>query len=305
MDLSTVPDRIGSLEALDRVAKPLSDVANRVVTRERKHVLSGAWFGHPLHPLLTDLPIGAWSSAAMLDLVPGTAARRAARTLTGLGVVLAVPTAAAGWSDWSDLMGEDRRVGLVHAAANAVAIVLFARSFLSRVRGHHMKGRLFSLFGVAAMTAGGYLGGHLSYRRGVGVDHTAFDEGGTEWTDVGDAAPVDGGEPVPVTVDGVTVMVVRRGGRLFALTDRCSHLGGPLHEGTLTDTTVTCPWHGSEFRLDNGGVVCGPATAPQPVFEVRVRGGRLEVRRAHHAADDGTAFVAPTDGVTEAPLAIH
>jgi len=170
VDVGQIVERIGETAALDRLAEPLQRQAAGLLSPRAKYLLSGGWLGHPFHPLLTDLPIGAWSSAAILDFVPGKSATRASRTLTGVGVALAAPTALAGVADWSELTGKDRRIGLVHAAANVVGLMLFTRSFMARVAGHHIKGRLWSLFGILAMTAGGYLGGHLTYRRGVGVE---------------------------------------------------------------------------------------------------------------------------------------
>jgi nitrite reductase/ring-hydroxylating ferredoxin subunit len=117
------------------------------------------------------------------------------------------------------------------------------------------------------------------YRRGAGVDHTTFDVGPDEWVAVDDAAVPAEGEMVAVTAGDVEVMVTRRQGTLCGLADRCSHQGGPLHEGELVDGRVRCPWHASEFVVADGSVAHGPASAPQPVYDARDDDGILQVRR--------------------------
>jgi nitrite reductase/ring-hydroxylating ferredoxin subunit len=187
---------------------------------------------------------------------------------------------ASGLSDWSDFLGGERRVGFVHAAANGVALVCYASSLLARRRGSRRLGITLSGLGAAAMTAGGYLGGHLSYAQGANVNRNAWDEGIGEWTPVADEAELSGDGPHVVEVQGTAVLVHRRGGGLTAIADHCGHAGGPLHEGELDDGCVTCPWHGSTFRLADGDVVHGPATVPQPAYEVRVENGKVLLRSA-------------------------
>lgn len=158
-------DRIdGLVDALDRGVStwlprgPLKDLAH------------GVWLGHPLHPVLSDLPIGFWTSAWVLDIAGGARAEPAADALVGLGVLSAAPTVIAGAADWSELDRPARRDGVVHALANATATVLYAASFVSRRAGHRRIGVALGFAGAAAATAGGYLGGHLVFRRGAGVD---------------------------------------------------------------------------------------------------------------------------------------
>jgi nitrite reductase/ring-hydroxylating ferredoxin subunit len=131
---------------------------------------------------------------------------------------------------------------------------------------------------VTALAASGHLGGHLSYARGVGVDQTVFEPAIDDWTDVAAEADVTEGALVGGQAGTTAVLVTRRDGVLHALADRCSHRGGPLHEGELEDGCVTCPWHGSRFALADGSVVRGPAAYPQPVYEVRTEAGRILVR---------------------------
>lgn len=280
-DLDRMIERLEQAEGLDAVAKPLAELVQRAVAPQPvRDFLSGTWLGHSLHPLLTDIPIGAWVSATALDLVGGRSSRRAARRLVGLGILAALPTAAAGANDWSDTMGGPQRVGLVHAAGNLVGLGLQLASWRARGKGHHLRGRAWSLGALGAMTVSGYLGGHLSYVNGVTVNRTAFEEGPTDWALAAAEDELTDGVPHRVDLDGVAVVLVRQGSEIHAISATCSHLGGPLDEGAINDGCVTCPWHGSVFRLADGAVESGPATVPQPRFETRVLSGKIEVRRA-------------------------
>ena len=272
-------DRIHESEALDGVARPLSKaVAKAVPHGPVKDVLSGTWLGHPLHPMLTDVAIGAWTSAFVIDAIGGSRGEAAADSLIGFGVLSAVPTAAAGLSDWSDLMGAERRVGFVHAGANVVAVSLYSLSWLARRKGKRGRGVALSLMGAAVATVGGYLGAHLSYRQGVNIDRNAWEEGIDDWVDVVGDEELVHGSPVAARAGEVAVLLVRQGATIRAIADVCGHAGGPLHEGELNDGCITCPWHQSTFRLSDGSVVHGPATAPQPHYETRVEGGKVQVR---------------------------
>ncbi|MDP8938600.1 MAG: Rieske 2Fe-2S domain-containing protein [Actinomycetota bacterium] len=278
--VESLVQRLGHATALDRVAKPLGDAVSKLVEpRSRKDLLSGTWLGHPLHPMLTDVPIGFWTSALVLDLLGGKSSRKASDALIAVGVVAALPTAAAGLSDWSDTLGEERRIGVAHAGGNVVALACYTTSLVLRRRGKRVKGVAVSLLGAAAATVGGYLGGHLAYRNGVNVDRNAWRHGSDEWTDLVSEAELGAGEPAVVQVGDENVLLLRDSAGIVAIGDVCSHAGGPLHEGSVADGCVTCPWHGSVFRLADGGVVHGPATGPQPAYDVRVIGGRVSVRR--------------------------
>src|SRR3954468_21536630 len=159
MDLHAAADKIGRAESLDRPAGPTTSAIKRVIRRGVvKDALSGTWLGHPLHPLLTDIPIGAWFSAMALDVLGGGGGEQAAARLIGIGILSAAPTVASGLSDWSDFLGGERRVGFVHAVANAVALALFSSSYVARRRGSRRAGKFLGLLGGAAMSAGGYLG---------------------------------------------------------------------------------------------------------------------------------------------------
>ena len=264
---------------LDRVAEPVRALVQRVVAPTPiRNLLSGTNLGHPLHPMLTDVPIGAWTLAAMLDAVGGRKSEKAADLLIGAGIAAAVPTAASGLNDWSDTVDRDTRVGLVHAAANTTALCVFAGSLVARLSGARQVGKALCRFGCGVLVVAGYLGGHLSYVRGVNVNRTAYEERPQEWTRAMSEAELTDDTPTRVDVAGASVLVVRRDGRTYALAATCSHMGGPLAEGTLRDGCVVCPWHGSTFRLADGYIVRGPASTPQPCYETRVSDGWVEVR---------------------------
>ncbi len=277
-----IVEKIGKLEQLDPLAERAADTVGRLLgPGALKDLLSGTFLGHALHPVLTDVPIGTWTSAAILDLLGGEDSEKAADLLIGMGLAAALPTAASGWSDWADTTQSSetvRRAGLVHALANATAIGLYTASLAARVSGARGSGRLLGLAGAGVLGMGGYLGGHLAHAKGVGVNETAFEHVPSDWTATVDEAEVEEGRPVAADAGGVAVMVVRHQGRIYSVSDRCSHRGGPLHEGSVEDGCVTCPWHGSVFRLEDGSVDRGPASAPQPAHDVRVREGKVEVR---------------------------
>jgi nitrite reductase/ring-hydroxylating ferredoxin subunit/uncharacterized membrane protein len=269
-------------DGLDGVADWTSKQWRNLLNDKRplKDLLSGTPLGHALHPVLSDVPIGTWTSALVLDLVGGDDSEDAADLLVLTGLLAAGPTALSGWSDWADsTVGNEpiSRVGLVHALSNATAIGLFGASLVARRSGSRGAGKLLGLAGAGALGLGGFLGGHLSYVQGVGVDNTAFESRAGDWTDAASTDLAEG-EPQVASVEGAEVLLVRQGERVYALANTCSHRGGPLNEGELVDGCVECPWHGSRFRLDDGGVVQGPATTPQPAYDVREENGRIQVR---------------------------
>jgi nitrite reductase/ring-hydroxylating ferredoxin subunit/uncharacterized membrane protein len=280
MDPRSLGERLEATTGLDQLAGPAHRAVSQLLPPGPvKDALHGVWLGHPLHPLLTDLPIGFWTSAFVFDLAGGRRARPAADALVGIGVVSALPTVAAGLADWSELNEPERRTGLVHAAANIAATALYGLSFLARRRGRRGRGVTLAMAGATAATAGGLLGGHLTFRRGAGVNHaTAAPEAG-DWSEITVEGTLTDEKPILGHLDGAPLAAVDGDGGPVALYDRCSHLGGPLHEGELVDGCVRCPWHGSTFRMTDGKVARGPATAPQPAYELRVDGEEVTARR--------------------------
>jgi nitrite reductase/ring-hydroxylating ferredoxin subunit/uncharacterized membrane protein len=267
-------------QSLDGVGHGVVGVVSKVTADTRvKNLLSGTWLGHPVHPMLTDVPIGAYTMATVIDATVGPSGATAARRLIGVGLVATVPAAATGASDWTGTHGPTQRLGLVHGLLNTAATLIQAASWTARRRGRRGTGTALSALGLGITAASAYLGAHLSYRSGIGVDHTAFQSSGEEWTDVAAAVDLREGRLLRAEADGVPVMLVKLRGTPYALSATCTHAGGALDEGEIVDDDcVRCPLHGSVFRLSDGTVVRGPATAAEPCWEVKVEGERVLVR---------------------------
>ncbi|HET6864891.1 MAG TPA: non-heme iron oxygenase ferredoxin subunit [Solirubrobacteraceae bacterium] len=276
-----------SAEFLDPVAQKVGKTVRGVLSGGPvKDALSGTWLGHAVHPMLTDVVIGSFTAASLLDLLAPGDDGRASERLIALGLSAYLPTAAAGASDWADSEAVDdtiRRVGIVHSASNAVGATLYSASLRARRRGARGRGAALGFAGMAVMAAGGYLGGHLSLNKGVGPGQTVFDPGPTDWTAAADATQLPEGRPSRVIVGDTPVLLLRDGELIYAIHDRCSHRGCSLSEGEVEGTEIVCGCHGSRFDLRNGALRGGPATMEQPSFQVRVQDGRVEVRRLQPA----------------------
>jgi nitrite reductase/ring-hydroxylating ferredoxin subunit/uncharacterized membrane protein len=259
---------------LDRVVSAGQRVARLIRPGRIRDALHGVWLGHPLHPMLIQAPVGAWLSASILDFTGGD--EQAARRLVTAGLIAAVPAAAAGSVDWSEQHEQQMRVGVVHAAGNIAALSLYGASLMSRAP---RLGRVLRLAGLAAVSASGLLGGHISFRLAGGANHAEEVPHLVEpgWHHLMAAADLPDGKPVRGMVGEVPVVAIRSDGQVHVLADRCSHMSGPLSGGELADGCLTCPWHGSVFHVADGSVARGPATAPQPAFEVRQAGGAIQV----------------------------
>jgi nitrite reductase/ring-hydroxylating ferredoxin subunit/uncharacterized membrane protein len=281
--LDSLVRRVESTESLDGPAKAAGRVIRDTIAHGKgKDLLSGTWLGHAVHPMLTDVVIGSFMSASLLDLLGGRDRARASERLIALGIAAYAPTALTGLNDWADSEPADdrvRRAGLVHASINATALGLYSASLALRRHGARGKGVLLGAAGTSVLMAGGYLGGHLSLSRGVGVDQTVFDPGPTDWTTAADASQLREGQPTRAIVQETPVLLLKDGEMIFAVHDRCSHRGCSLSEGEVDGEEIVCACHGSRFDRRDGSVRGGPATAPQPAFQVRVEDGVVEVRR--------------------------
>ncbi|MFY9928085.1 MAG: Rieske (2Fe-2S) protein [Streptosporangiaceae bacterium] len=268
---------ISSLEQdsrLDGVVAAGQRLARLIPPGPVRDALNGVWLGHPLHPVLVQVSSGAWLSASFLDLTGGD--EKSARRLVSAGLAAAVPAVLAGAADWSEQHEQQMRVGVVHAAGNLVAVGLYGASLASR---GPRAGRLLRLAGLTAVSVSGLLGGHISFRLAGGANHAEevphlVDPG---WHRLMVAADLPEGTPVRQLLGEVPVVAIRVNGAVHVLADRCSHMSGPLSDGELADGCLTCPWHGSAFRIGDGSVARGPATAPQPAFQVREVGGTIQV----------------------------
>lgn len=274
---------VEQMDWLDPIADTTQDTINESVrsggppAQTVMDALHGVWLGHPLHPALVAIPLGAWTGTLLLDLA---GIEDGADLMLGLGLVGAVGSALAGLADWNDTYGKDRRIGLLHGLLNTGALALNVTSLLLRRKGGRTPGVALSTLAYAIGNGAAFLGGELAYTKGVGVNHTAWDEAPVEFTVALDADALEDGKPVRGEAGGVAVVLVKQGDTVLALDATCTHAGGPLNEGTVDGDTITCPWHGSQFCLSDGKVLHGPATVPAIHFEARIRDGKVEVRRA-------------------------
>ena len=280
-------DRMSDSDALDKAIEPVRRVVQGVLKPQAlKDLLHGTWLGHPLHPVLAQVPVGSWLSAGVLDALPPL--RPAATVLIGAGVTAAVPTALAGAADWAEQEVGVRRLGAVHASANSLALGLYIGSLVARGKGRGGLGRVLAYSGLGLAAGSSAIGGHMAYAQSSGASHAAASARALphDWMDLG---PLDdfpegrvalrtGGEP------GIALAAVRRGSRVDVFMGRCAHLAGPLYEGSVKQvggsTCLVCPWHGSAFDLDNGEPRQGPSSTPQEKLEVRMDAGRVLARLA-------------------------
>ncbi len=277
-------ERLELDSALDGAIRTISKAVRKALPPgPLRNVLHGVPFGHPVHAPLTDLPIGAYCSAALLDLFPGT--RRSSRVLIAFGLATSVPTVLTGLADWSSLHREQQRVGLVHAMGMGLTNLLYGASLLARTRGDHGTGKALSLLGLGSMMAGSYLGGHLAFRQAAGANHAPSISHLVPlgWHDLCALDELPDGWPVHRSLGYIDLFVLRLGDEVRVLADACAHLAGPLHQGRVVrvhdEVCVVCPWHGSTFRVDDGAVVDGPATSRQPAFDTRTsETGMVQVR---------------------------
>ena len=286
----------GAIEALEAQEwlEPLADALGEAVGQAYsalgpkgqalKDILHGVWLGHPLHPVLTDVPVGAWTAALVLDALESITGRDelgpGADAAVGLGVVGAVAAALAGVTDWRETDGSARRVGLVHGLLNTSATALYGASLVCRGRGNRGAGRGYAALGYAIAGLSAYLGGHLVYAERVGVNHAEPGEPPADWVAIYRAADLPENQLQRVEVNGMKLVLVQRRSKVYVLNEVCSHLGGPLAEGHLDGDGIVCTWHGSRFAITDGHVMNGPATYPELCLETRVRDGQIEVRAA-------------------------
>jgi len=251
------------------------------IGRRVKDVLNGIQLAHPFHPAMTDVTLGAFTTAAVLDgmeTVTGNGKEGATTAVIGMGLASATVTIASGLADWSDLYGQQRRVGLFHALTNITSTLLFGASFVMRLRGGGTVAKALSTTGFLTVLFGGYLGGDLAYRLGTQVNRNAWVKEPKEFVPAMREADLPPDKPTKVTVKGVNVVLVRQGDKIYAMNETCSHAHGPLSQGHLEDGSLVCPWHGSTYRLEDGRVVHGPSSFSQTHYEVQLRDGQIEVR---------------------------
>jgi nitrite reductase/ring-hydroxylating ferredoxin subunit len=294
MSLLAVLDRLSEVSTFDKPLETARTAVNKVLRPQAfRDLLHGTWLGHPLHPVMAQVPVGTWLSAGVLDAIPP--ARPAAALLIGTGVAAAVPTALSGAADWSEQDDAVRRLGAVHAVANSVALGLYVGSLVARAKGNGTLGRLLAYSGLGLASGSAAIGGHMSYAQSSGANHAvpSARQLTTDWIDLGPLDDLPDGRPAQRTGEGqgteVALAVVRRGTRVDAFVGACSHIGGPLAEGSVEEVRgvqcLVCPWHGSAFDLDTGQPRRGPAATAQERLEVRYEAGRVFGRlRNRHAS---------------------
>lgn len=278
----------------ERVSDALQHIIQVVVGAQRKpprrlkSLLNGTWLGHPLHPLITDIPVTAWVITAVFDVIwlisPTTFAwaARGAEVTVVLGLLGALGAIVTGLTDWSDTYGAERRVGLNHAIFNAIATILYLVSFVLRLpeaAGDSVLAAILGFLGLISVMYAAFLGGDMVFTKGTGVNHTAWEAAGEDYEAVLPVESVEENKLYRVTAAGVPVVLLRQGLQFYALSATCPHAGGPLDEGPLDGDVVECPWHGSRFCMRDGRVLTGPATVNAPRYDVRVRDGQVEVKR--------------------------
>jgi nitrite reductase/ring-hydroxylating ferredoxin subunit/uncharacterized membrane protein len=248
-----------------------------------RNFLNGTWIGEPLHVILTDIPIGAWTVALVFDGWDLITERRefaiAADASLALGLAGAAGAAVAGIVDWSDVDSPPRRVGFIHGMLNLSGAALFATSLILRKKKSRKQGRLFSALGYGVMIVAAHLGGKMVYEFRVGVDRTSGQIFPEEFAAVMPEAGLEESKPTRADYRGTPILLVRKGDRIFALAETCSHFSGPLSEGKLIGDSIVCPYHYSRFALNDGRVINGPAVHPQPRLEARIKGGQIQVRK--------------------------
>jgi nitrite reductase/ring-hydroxylating ferredoxin subunit/uncharacterized membrane protein len=286
----TISQRIvEALPVLDRVADGVQPKVQEAVETggtTARNVLDGVWFEVPLHPVLTDVPVGSWTAALVFDGVDAAtgskAVRNAADASLVMGILGAFGAAITGLSDWRYLSGGSRRMGVAHGLLNTVGLALSIVSLILRATGRRNAGRMAFLAGYSVSGMAAHLGGELSYHYGLRVDRNAFEgTGPDEFTPVLDEAELPDSGLRRVEVEGVGVLLSRSSrGEVCAISATCNHFGGPLEQGDREDDTVVCPLHNSRFDLCSGQVIDGPAVFPQSRYETRVREGKIEVKAA-------------------------
>lgn len=289
-DLSEkIESSIVNSSLVKKISSPIDGLLNRMfqtgMLRPLKLFLNGTWIGHPLHPVLKDIPVGAWTFTVIFDLagllfkVPSFGV--AASVTTAVGIAGALGAAVAGLMDWMDVDPPEKSVGAVHAILNGTATLIFAANLVMRWQDQWQLSWASCVVGLAGyflMTIGATLGGGMVYRMGVMINRNAYRNGPADFHVAIAASKLAEGQMVRVEVEGQPILLVKTGSKICAIGAVCSHYGAPLNEGTIEGGAVRCPWHGSRFALEDGGVREGPTCTPVPSYEVRVVNDQVELK---------------------------
>ena len=278
-----------------RWLEPVADFLQKVVGgtykllgnpgRSLKTFVHGTWLGHPLHPVITDIPLGAWTLAVLFDIIylaRGTHGWVSAADLTiFVGLLAALGAAVTGFTDWNETVDRERRVGVAHGLLNTIVIVVYLVSLIIRVAGGSRGlAIVLAIVGYALVLAAAFLGGELVFSIGTGVNHHAWQDVPTKFTKVLLEGQLADGLLVKGMAGDTPILLHKRGDTVCAISETCSHAGGPLSEGELDGNLIQCPWHASRFDVCTGQVKGGPATISQVRYETRIQNGQIEVRRS-------------------------
>lgn len=280
-----------------RWLEPVADFLQKVVGgtykimggagRPIKTFVHGTWLGHPLHPVLTDIPLGAWTLVVIFDIIylfnRTTAWSTAADVTNLIGVLAALAAAVTGYTDWNETIDRERRVGVAHGLLNTLVIVIFLIALvIGATGGSRGLAIVLSFIGYLLVLSAAYLGGEMVFSIGTGVNHHAWQQVPEKFTRV----MLEGQLHDSVLVRGMAgdtpILIFKKGDKVCAISETCSHAGGPLAEGEIVGEQVQCPWHASRFDLCTGLVRGGPATISQVRYEARIQNGQIEVRRAEN-----------------------
>jgi nitrite reductase/ring-hydroxylating ferredoxin subunit/uncharacterized membrane protein len=274
---------------LDTVGDPLQKALtgffpqDNPTRKQLQNFLNGVWLGHPLHPMLTDVPVGSWTATLVLDVTASITDDDSMATAADLtlltGLLAAYSSAATGLTDWMDTYGEERKLGLLHGLTMLATTSMYTLSLLARLSGARSSGVAMANIGYLLLSAGAYLGGDEVYDVGYGVNHTTFQHGPGSFTGVMPEADVPENGLTRGEAGGVPVLLAKVDGRVYALDDTCVHAGCSLAGGSLSGTVVTCPCHGSQYDVRDGRVLNGPATMDEPAYDVQITNGMVEVKQ--------------------------
>ncbi len=284
---------ISRMPWLDKISTPLQQWTNKLygqpgqIGYKIKDALNGVWLGHVVHPILIAFPIGSWTATTLLDVVwladEDEGVARSADFTMWLGIGGAVASAVTGLTNWVDTDGPDQRTGMLHALLNTGILSLNIVSTILRITGQRRTAIGLAAGAYGLLLYSGYLGGELAYSSGIGVNHVAWEGGSDDFVAVMDEAALEPGKLTRVDAAGIPAVLFKEGKAIYAVAATCSHLAGPLDEGRVENGVVYCPWHNSGFRLCDGSVSNSPAVYAQPTFAVRIRDGKIELRRLEHA----------------------
>jgi nitrite reductase/ring-hydroxylating ferredoxin subunit/uncharacterized membrane protein len=273
------------IAAQTRWAKPLGDWLHGVTAAifgrmlPVRDFLAGTWLGHPVHALLTDVPIGALTMVIVLDVIGQPTAADVALLI---GVLSMLASALAGYADYSTTDGRARVRATVHSTIMVISLVVYVVSLAIRATGPASRTLpiLLSIAAYLILALGAYVGGDVVYALGNMVDRHAWRSSGTKWQHL-DLTDIPEGSLVKANAGAQALVLIRTGSTILALHEQCAHAGGPLSQGTVVAGAVECPWHGSRFELASGRRRRGPTVYDQPTYEVRpAESGGYEARRS-------------------------